>query len=65
MALAQTGLYAMEDIYSLPVGQRAELIDGQMHMMASPGTDRREFLIFAFIVGIRHRRIFLCPAVLL
>lgn len=28
--------YTIEDIYALPDGQRAELIDGQMYMMAPP-----------------------------
>lgn len=29
-------VYTIEDIYALPEGQRAELIDGQMYMMAPP-----------------------------
>jgi len=29
--------YTIEDIYVLPDGQRAELIDGEMYMMATPG----------------------------
>lgn len=36
MPLAQAKLYTIEDIYNLPDGQRAELIDGQMYMMAPP-----------------------------
>ncbi len=28
--------YTIEDIYALPEGQRAELVDGQMYMMAAP-----------------------------
>lgn len=28
--------YTIDDIYALPDGQRAELIDGQMYMMALP-----------------------------
>lgn len=31
-------VYTIEDIYALPDGQRAELIDGQMYMMAPPST---------------------------
>lgn len=38
MALAQERVYTIEDIYALPDGQRAELIDGQMYMMAPPRT---------------------------
>ena len=30
--------YTIEDIYTLPDGQRAELINGQMYMMAPPNT---------------------------
>lgn len=35
-ALAQEKLYTIDDIYSLPDGERAELIDGQIYMMAPP-----------------------------
>lgn len=30
-------VYTIEDIYSLPDGERAELIDGQIYYMAPPG----------------------------
>lgn len=36
MDLPQGKLYTTEDIYALPDGQRAELIDGRMYMMAPP-----------------------------
>lgn len=36
MPLLQRKFYTTEDIYALPDGQRAELIDGQMYMMAPP-----------------------------
>ena len=36
MLLPQEKTYTLEDIYALPDGQRAELIDGQMYMMAPP-----------------------------
>lgn len=36
MALPQKELHTTKDIYALPEGQRAELIDGQMYMMAPP-----------------------------
>ena len=35
LSQAVTG-YTIEDIYALPEGKRAELIDGQMYMMAAP-----------------------------
>ncbi len=36
MALQQKRTYTIEDIYALPEGQRAELIDGQMYQIAPP-----------------------------
>lgn len=36
MVLTQEKLYTIENIYALPDGQRAELIDGRMYMMAPP-----------------------------
>lgn len=36
MALAQEKIFTVKDIYALPDGQRAELIDGQMYSMAPP-----------------------------
>lgn len=38
MVLPQKHDYTIEDIYALPDGQRAELIDGEMYMMAPPKT---------------------------
>lgn len=35
-ALAQEKLYTIDDIYALPDGKRAELIDGQIYFMAPP-----------------------------
>lgn len=35
-ALAQEKSYTIDDIYSLPEGRRAELIDGQIYYMAPP-----------------------------
>ena len=36
MDLAPERIYTVDDIYALPEGQRAELIDGRMYMMAPP-----------------------------
>lgn len=50
MALAQEKLYTTDDIYALPDGTRAELIDGEMYMMAPPGRRHQKisgFLFFA------------------
>lgn len=35
-ALEQSKVYTIDDIYNLPEGQRAELIDGQIYDMAPP-----------------------------
>ena len=35
-ALAQEKIYTLDDIYALPDGERAELIDGQIYYMAPP-----------------------------
>ena len=37
-------VYTIEDIYALPEGERAELIDGQLYMMATPGLDHQDIL---------------------
>ncbi len=42
MALPQERIYTVEDIYALPEGQRAELIDGRMYMMAPPNTTHQK-----------------------
>ena len=36
--------YTIDDIYALPDGQRAELIDGQMYMMAPPTRRHQQIL---------------------
>lgn len=38
MTLPQRNIYTTDDIYALPEGQRAELIDGQIYDMAPPNT---------------------------
>lgn len=37
-ALKKKDHYTVEDIYNLPEGERAELLDGQIYNMAPPGT---------------------------
>ena len=51
MPLPQHEEYTIEDIYNLPEGQRAELIDGQIYMMAPPNRQHQE------IVGELYREI--------
>lgn len=42
MPLSQTQIYTTNDIYNLPEGMRAELIDGQMYMMSPPSRRHQE-----------------------
>lgn len=49
--------YTINDIYNLPDGQRAELIDGELYMMATPSRIHQKFVmilsnnIFNYIQG--------------
>lgn len=44
MELPKEKLYTIDDIYDLPDGQRAELIDGEMYMMSPPGRKHQKIL---------------------
>lgn len=39
-------IYTIEDIYILPEGERAELIDGTMYMMAPPNRKHQDISMF-------------------
>lgn len=43
-AAKQLDYYTIDDIYNLPEGQRAELIDGELYMMAAPGRIHQELV---------------------
>ncbi len=51
MALLKERVYTIEDIYALPEGERAELIDGRIYYMAPPSRKHQE------ISGILARKI--------
>ena len=51
MSLPQGELYTIEDIYNLPEGTRAELIDGHIYYMAPPSRKHQD------IVGTLYRKI--------
>lgn len=53
MPLPKEECYTIEDIYDLPDGQRAELIDGKMYDMAPPSRIHQE-LVSAFTQMIGH-----------
>lgn len=44
MAFAEQNVYTAEDIYNLPEGQRAELIEGRIYMMAPPNFRHQDLL---------------------
>ncbi len=44
MPLPKETCYTIEDIYNLPDGERAELIDGQIYFMAPPSYRHQEIL---------------------
>jgi Uma2 family endonuclease len=46
MALPQERFYTIEDIYALPDGERAELIDGKIYYMAPPSGNHQEIVQF-------------------
>ena len=41
----QIEYHTIDDIYNLPDGQRAELIDGKLYMMATPGTKHQRLVM--------------------
>lgn len=43
-ALKKEAVYTIEDIYALPDGERAELIDGRIYYMAPPNTEHQRLL---------------------
>ena len=45
-ALIQEKIYTIDDIYSLPDGERAELIDGRIYNMAPPNRTHQDILSF-------------------
>ena len=42
--LKRDDVYTLDDIYHLPEGKRAELIDGQIYYMASPSRTHQRVL---------------------
>lgn len=45
-ALKREGFYTVDDIYLLPEGERAELIDGKIYNMAPPGRTHQRLSMF-------------------
>lgn len=55
MALHQNKIYTIDDIYALPDGERAELIDGKIYMMAPPVRIHQKLI--AEFISVLHRHI--------
>lgn len=53
MPLSKVPPYTIHDIYALPDGERAELINGQMYMMAPPSKQHQE-IVGAIYAAIRE-----------
>ena len=49
MPLLKENTYTIEDIYALPEGERAELIDGKFYAMAPPGRIHQEIVSDRYI----------------
>lgn len=54
MSLPREQLYTVDDIYSLPDGIRAELIDGQIYNMAPPGRMHQDIVGELFTIIKNH-----------
>ena len=53
MALSKEESYTIEDIYALPDGERAELIDGHIYYMAPP-TYKHQKIVMELSASIRN-----------
>ena len=52
MPLPRERIYTIDDIYALPEGERAELIDGQLYMMSTPSRIHQKLVSeFTQIIG--------------
>ena len=56
MPLPKEGVYTIDDIYNLPEGERAELINGQIYYMAPPSTAHQRTLSFLHLEIGNHIR---------
>lgn len=66
-ALQKESLYTIDDIYTLPDGKRAELIDGQIYSVAPPGRTHQRLLHFfdrtiGNYIQCSHKRCEIYPA---
>lgn len=57
MPLPEDRNHTIDDIYKLPEGQRAELIDGQLYMMAPPSTRHQRISGWLYVSIYHHIKI--------
>ena len=55
-ALRKEAFYTIDDIYALPDGERAELIDGQIYYMAPPSRTHQRLSMFLSSAILAHIR---------
>lgn len=46
--------YTIEDIYALPEGERAELLDGRIYYMAPPNTKHQRLVNYLRVKSLYH-----------
>jgi len=54
MEVLQFRTYTIDDIYALPEGRRAELMDGQIYMMAPPNRIHQKILTYLLNIIANH-----------
>jgi len=54
MPLPQTHTYTLDDIYALPDGERAELIDGQIYYMSPPARKHQKIAVELLNIIYNH-----------
>ena len=52
MPLLEEKVYTIDDIYALPEGERAELIDGHIYYMAPPNRTHQTGLLRSFLLQV-------------
>ena len=54
MPLLEEKVYTIDDIYALPEGERAELIDGHIYYMAPPNRTHQTGLLRLFLLQVNE-----------
>lgn len=54
MPLLEEKVYTIDDIYALPEGERAELIDGHIYYMAPPNRTHQTGLLRLFLLQVKE-----------